>query len=342
MRKILYILCFCLLSFEVRAGDYGATWDCITETLDFGKFVQLDSDEATVTVSVNNGTVSRSYSSNVITTMDPVRDTSVRFIHEYDGEVHGQNENLTLTLNPEVSTTGSSYCSANISEVKFDTPSAIPLSESQTVNVGVGAKLTVSHYCKEGAYSGAFVISYGVGDDNGPKTYYPVRIPFTFEVIEPLSVTKKDAASGDMNFGMYITPTDTAYITLTSSGVTTSGGTITSVGQAGHGAILNVSGVQGRRVLMDFGQTSMLLYLNGNPDDNEHALTVDNFQVYDNGSALPATEGSTTRTFNLPSTGNAQANKDIVVGATLTVTRDTAPGTYTNSITVTFVYNDYF
>ena len=276
MKKTIYVLCFCLLSFEVRAED-ARRWDCITETLDFGKFVQLDSNEATVTVSVDNRTVSKSYSGNVITTTDVIKDSSMRFVHTYNGTPISQEGVQSLVLNPEVTGNSSSYCSANISNVTFDTPSAlsgITLSENTEVDVGVGATLTVSHYCKEGSYSGAFVISYGVGNDEASKTYYPVRIPFTFEVIEPLSVTK-DNTNSDMNFGMYITPTEEAYITLTSSGVTTSGGSITSVGQAGHGATLNVSGVQNRSVLMDFGQTSMYLYLNGN--DTTHKLLVNNF-----------------------------------------------------------------
>lgn len=296
-----------------------------TAGINFGKFVQLG-NSSRVIMSISG---ERTLDSGALPALST--DTHSATITKYNSLHYNNGIPAQIDFN-QTKQAALGYCSASITNLQFSTTT---INTSENTNVSVGATLNINGYCKEGIYRGDIDIDYRLTID-GVSSDKLVRVPFEFEIEEPLSV-EKSAETGDMDFGMYITPSEDSTITLSSSGLTTTGN-IASVGsKSPHCANLVVSGVSSRLVQMTFDDSSMWLYLSGNTNSSSKLL-VNNFTV---NSVSVSGNGGRSHIFQLPATSTAEAEKALAVGATLTVPKDTAAGTYTGSINVTFIYNDY-
>ena len=323
MRKILYTLAFCLLSFNAKAVDENVF---ATGTLNFGKFVQI----GTSSVVIMSTSSQRTLSSGAIDALSPDKHSAT--LNTYTKPTYNNGTIPSEIQFNQTKQADLGYCSASITNLQFSTTT---INTAQNTNVSVGATLNINGYCKEGIYRGDIDIAYQLTID-GVATDKIVRVPFEFEIEEPLSVSKA-AEGGDMDFGMWITPSEDSTITISSGGLSTTGNIVRVGAKTPHCANIIASGVMNRRVQMTFDAASMYLYLSGDTNSSSKLL-VDHFTVDSNDVA--GADG-TVYSFYLPATGNAQATKNLAVGATLTVPAGTASGTYTGSINVTFIYNDY-
>ena len=321
MKKYFYILS--LMFFSCNASADAEVF--ATGTLNFGKFVQIG-NSSTIIISVdsqrilNNGAIealSTNTHSATITTYD-----SLHYTEGIPGEIKfNQTKQASL-----------GYCSASITNLQFSTTT---INTSQNNNVSVGATLNVDGYCKKGLYKGDIDIDYQLTID-GNSANKLVRVPFEFEVEEPLSISKSDS-NGVLDFGTYIAPSEDSTVTVNASGVSYTGNVVNVGTKLPTCANMTVSGVSSRVVQMIFDEPSLYLYLNGDSGVSAK-LVATNFTV--NNDSVSGS-GGTSYNFQLPTTNNAQANKNLAVGATLYIPKAAAAGQYSGSVGITFIYNDY-
>ncbi len=313
MKKFLYIICFCFLSFNVRAETL-----VLSEELNFGKFVQVNGNTSTITIDANG---LRTMVGAVNASSKPPQEGRLTFV--VDNAQYTTEENKFI-LNP-TSQGNLPHCSASIKNLTFNNQEAIINSETNSsVTTGVGATLELGGYCKEGYYTGSLVVDYEhvVSLDNTESSSNKmVLVPFAFEVEEPLSATVKK----HMNFGSYISPKEDATIVLTPDGAIVRN--ISAVGTTQpHGATIEVEGVSNRSVSINF-ETEETLLTNDN-NENPVSLRADNFTLYPG------------KTIRLPDMGETVSSKqEVFVGATLHVPQNTPPGEYKGNIIITFLYN---
>ena len=263
-KKVLYASCFALISMPAFADP---TPDGITvtseQTLSFGKFAQTSKNstvmvDSTGSVSYGGGAVASSAYASYYTPQEG------RLVFSYNDRVstYGDNTpgNTEITLTQE-SSVNASGCSANIGPLTFTDNGKVAIvgSEGGSASTGVGATLTLSGYCKEGSYSGVITVNYEYVK-NDTSFIRAVRVPYSFEVEEPLAAGVGD----DMNFGMWIAPSEASTIVLpaSTSGPEVTKGSMIQVGNKAHPATVSVKGVGGRSVSISMPD-SMKLYYGG-------------------------------------------------------------------------------
>ena len=306
--KNMFRRCVCFLVFITcfKASVGWAASSTVTQNFNFGTFIQISANSS-FTLDYNgnyNSLIGLSTSST----------PSFAIVH-YESESHtwGQFDQLEIQDAPDIQISASG-CIISISNVTRSSDGAWLGRVDQTtfpttLDVNFGASVSISGFCKEGTYSGIIDVPYtsSFGHTSGTTS-----IPFTISFQDIIGITNKQ----DINFGSMISPSSDVVVNVSYSGQRSASGNIYLLNDVPpSNGIFTITGQVGRTIYLGL-PSDVLIY-----NEQGNTLTVNNF---------------------VSSTGDSFVldvdTVDAAIGASLNVPRDSSPGNYSGTYTVTVSY----